>query len=355
MLSAIQPTKVLPRYSCIFISRRCPRACSYCTAKDVRGEGTLLSPDQWREALDILEGLGIQFHCIIGNELLSYPDPVSLVRALKPSWGKYGIYSTFPPGWTRRWLDVCIDAGLYNISGGIDAVEDLRTADPHVNAKAASVLEYLSYCKRRGVPDVHATVTIHRHNFDHLDKLLNECTKRGIWVNLNPIAASLDGGHDFYGSVSTMQDWLIPSDQRVRFRDEMHRIAQEVRSGRWTVQVPPSYIEEVGDRELSQDSWHCSLPVIINIEEDGALRGCNYRGPLDKKVSVLDLGKTYSIEEYVEDQRVCTQACPGCGPGGAAWSYWWMAERWVRGDYEIGDKVFQTHLPGHEYERLTDI
>src|SRR5262245_12132526 len=143
-----------PRYSCLFVSRMCPRSCGYCLSKDIRGEKTLV-PEQWAEALHILEGHGIVFHCIIGNELLSYSDPVGLVKALKPFYERYAIYSTFPPGWTEKYLNDCIDAGLYNISAGIDVFPGLLTGDRHVDRKSESSLYWLKYCKERGVPDVH--------------------------------------------------------------------------------------------------------------------------------------------------------------------------------------------------------
>ena len=348
-------TKVTPRYSCIFIRRYCPRSCGYCLAKDVRGLDKILKPDQWIEALRILESQGIVFHLILGNELLSYPRCVELVEKLNEFYGRYAIYSTFPQPWADKWLDGCIKAGLYNISGGVDVWPGLRTGDFDVDDKSDAVLKWLSYSKSKGVPDVQATITIHRHNYDKLEPLLDLCTKKGIWVGMSMVEYSIDGKHDFYGPKQSMTDWLIPDDEKEKFRDIMYGLAAQIRTGRWMVQLPPSYFEEVGDRELAQKPWHCSQPMLINVEEDGALRACGYRGPLKERWSIFDLGKTLSMDEYIKLQRQCTSECPGCGGGGGAWSYWWMAERFndlrmATGD-ELGDKVFQIHEPGYEFEK----
>jgi MoaA/NifB/PqqE/SkfB family radical SAM enzyme len=303
--------------------------------------------------LRILESHGIVFHLILGNELFTYPDPVGLVEALRPFWGRYAIYSTFPPGYAKRYLDPCIEAGLYNISGGVDVPAGMKTGDRHVDRKSSEVLYWLDYCHTHGVPDVQATVTIHRHNYDKLEPLLDYCTERDIWVGCSLVEASPDGKHDFYGSVDSMRDWLIPENERGRFRSAMSRLASQVSSGRWKMQVPPSYFEEMGEREVDRDPWHCSLPLLIHVEEDGVLRACSYRGGLDERYTVFDLreGGSLSMSRYIEMQQRKTRQCPGCGVGGGAWSYWYMAEEWQKGLVELGDQVFQRHVPGYEFER----
>lgn len=345
---------VTPRYSCIFVRRACPRACSYCLAKDVRGIGTLLKPDEWVEALRILEAHGVVFHLILGNEILNYPWRVDLIKGLKEFWGRYAVYSTFPGKLAEKWLDQCIDAGLYNISGGVDVWPGLLTGDRDVDDKSDKVLKWLVYCLERGVPDVQATVTIHRHNYDKLWPLLDICTAKKIWVGASLVEYSKDGKHDFYGTQEAMKDWLVPAEERGKFRDAMYDLAEQIRAGRWMMQVPPSYFEEMGEREYAQNPWHCSLPLLIHIEEDGALRACNYRGPLNERHTVFDLHPTngsLSMQDYIRLQRDCTSQCPGCGGGGGAWSYWMMAEMWQRGDLTMGDQVFQTHIPGYEFEK----
>lgn len=347
-----------PRYSCIFISRKCPRTCSYCRSKDVRGESGLLSVEQWRDALRTLEQNGVVFHLILGNELFTYPDPVGFVKMMNEFYGRYATYTTFPPGFRARYLDAVIEAGIYNISSGVDVWPGLLTGDKAVDRKSAEALYWLSYCLDHGVPDVQGTVTIHSKNYDKLEPLFDLLTEKKIWIGCSLVEASADGQHEFYGDATSMQEWLIPEDARSKFRDEMYRLATEIRKGRWMMQVPPSYFEEMGDREYERRPWHCSVPILITIEEDGTLKSCGYRGKLGEKWSVFDLahGGGLSMVQYAALQREKTAQCPGCGVGGGAWSYWWMGERFeelrnLTMD-TLGDKVFQIHVPGHEFEEL---
>ncbi len=343
---------ITPRYSCIFVRRYCPRNCGYCLAKDVRGDGKFMKPEEWGQALKILEDKGIKFHLILGNELLAYPNCAELVKELQPFWGRYAIYSTFPEPWTTKFLDGCLNQGLYNISGGVDVCPGLATGDYDVDSKSDRVLQWLVYCQKRGVPDVHATTTIHKYNYNKLEPLLDYCTSKNIWMAASMVEYSSDGKHDFYRDYEAMRDWLIPKDELGKFRDTMHDLAVKMRTGRWKMQVPPEYFEELGDREFSQISWHCSKPIIIHIEEDGNLRACNYRGLLKEKHSVFELDDgRLTMEEYVALQQSCTKECPGCSGGGGAWSYWWQAEYWLKGDVEKGDKIFQEHARGHEFSK----
>jgi MoaA/NifB/PqqE/SkfB family radical SAM enzyme len=319
-------------------------------AKDVRGKEKLLRPEQWANALTILEQQGVVFHLLLGNELFVYPWPVELVKALRPFHGRYAVYSTFPQPYTDKYFAKCVDAGLYNISCGVDSADAKAfTGDIDVDHKAVVGLEWLVKAKKMGVPDVQATITIHAHNWDKLRPIFDFCTDHDIWVGLNLVEYSLDGRHDFYPGREAMASWLISEDNKAKFRDEMYSIAAEIRTGKWKVQLPSKYLEEIGDREVSGKIWHCSEPAIIHLEEDGALRACGYRGPLKERHSVFELGGRLTMEQYISLQRQCTMECPGCGTGG--WSYWWMAEYWQKGPIEAGDKVFQTHKPGYEFER----
>jgi hypothetical protein len=91
----------------------------------------------------------------------------------------------------------------------------------------------------------------------------------------------------------------------------------------------------------------------LGMDSSILVHNCGYRGGLNKKYSVFDLreGGSLSMADYVRMQQEKTSQCPGCGVGGGAWSYWWLAESFMRGDQQVGDKVFQTHVPGYEFEK----
>ena len=331
---------VTPRYASIFIQRFCPRNCKYCKAKYVRGI-RLLRPEEWIEAFDILWGEGVSFFLILGNEVLCYPWIVELVKMLRENgfYGKYAMYSTFPEPWYSDLREKLVDAGLYNISCGVDVVEG-ADFDRDIAEKSLRGLRELLWFKERGVPDLQATVTIHRYNYKLLPKIFDTITKCGIWIGSSIIEYSEDGSHDFFGTREEVGDFLIPESEYGEFEKMLKYVAGEIRRGRWMVQPPPEYFEFLAESK-GRAVWHCSLPLIIHIEEDGSLRSCTYRrGVRTHRYTVFDIGKKISMEDYANLQRLDCSECPGCG----AWSYWWMAEFYYRrGEMELNDKVFQQH------------
>jgi len=330
---------VTPRYAVLYLERWCPRSCSYCSARLVK-VNRLLKPEEWIRAFEVLKDVGVKFFLVLGNEVLVYPWIVDLVRMLRENgfWGMYALYSTFPEPWYSMLRHRLVEAGLYNISAGVDVLPNALTGDSSIDEKSIWGLEQLVWFKEHGVPDVEATITIHRFNYRHLEALLDVVTSKGIWGNVNMVHYSQDGKHDFYGTRRGLEGFLIPESERAEFRSVMYRLASQVRSGRWMFFPPPEYLELLGDLG-GEPSWHCSLPLFVSIEADGELRLCGYR-PFFKHrgYSIFDIGKRISIEDYVKWFSEEQAECPGC-----VWGCPYTAEYWFRRDVDFGDRVFQSH------------
>ena len=328
-----------PRYAVVFINRWCPRQCTYCKSRLVK-PSKLLKPEEWIKAFEVLKDNDVKFFLILGNEVLVYPGIVDLVKMLRENgfWGMYAMYSTFPEPWYSLLRYKLVDAGLYNMSAGVDIVSGITTGDESVDAKSVWGLEQLIWFREQGVPDLDATITIHRYNYRYLDKILDVVTSNGIWGNVNMIHYSEDGLHDFYGTVEELKSFIIPESEREEFKYVMYYLAEQVRRGRWMFYPPPEYLELLGDLG-GKPIWHCSLPLEIAIEADGELRLCGYR-PFFKHrgYSVFDIGSKITIYDYMRWFMEERKDCPGC-----VWSCFYTAEYWYYRDVGFGDKVFQQH------------
>ncbi|MEM1684590.1 MAG: radical SAM protein [Nanopusillaceae archaeon] len=329
---------VSPRYAVVFFNRACPRECGYCRSRLVR-VGRLLGPAEWIRAFEILRDHGVRFTMVLGNEVLTYPWIVELTRMLRENgfYGSYALYTTFPEPWYSRLRERLVEAGLYNISAGVDVVAG-AVPDRHITEKSIVGLEGLIWFKEHGVPDVHATVTIHRHNYRRLHEVARAATRHRIWTIYSLVGYSPDGLHDFYGTRDELADFLIddPND----FARWMNWFADLVELGVYAVQSPPQYFRELARVGGEPTRLHCSLPLTISVEADGTLRLCGYR-PFygeGRRHSVFELGSKISMDDYVRWWREEAARCPGCG-----WVCWYMAELWHSIDPTFGDEVFRRH------------
>jgi len=330
---------VTPRYASIFLERWCPRNCGYCASKHVK-VGRLLRPDEWLEAFGRLRDEGVRFFLVVGNDSLLYPWIVDLVRGLEENGfhGMYAMYTTFPEPWYSRLREKLVDAGIYSVSCGVDVVAGCLTGDSSIDEKSIYGLEQLVWFRERGVPDLQATVTIHGRNYKFLDRVFDVITANRIWIGTSMIEYSVDGLHDFFGTRESLESFLIPEREGEEFRRKMYDLAGEVRKGRWMFQLPPEYLELLGDMR-GEPRWHCTLPLIVSIEADGSFRLCAYRPFYEHRGhTVFELGREVSMSDYVVWYNEESSKCPGC-----AWGYPYMAEHWYHRDVEFGDKVLQFH------------
>jgi molybdenum cofactor biosynthesis enzyme MoaA len=324
---------ITPRYASLFLERYCPRNCSYCKARLVK-TGRLLKVEEWIKAFDILRSEGVEFFLILGNDVLLYPEIVDLVKMLKENgfYRKYAMYSTFPEPWYSMLREELVDAGLYNISCGVDI---LTMGLGSISEKSIWGLEQLKWFKAKGVEDVHATITIHNENYKYMEEICEICTRYGIWMAVSLVEYSKDGKHDFFGRREDLGYFLIKN--KLEFKEYMYKLAKMVEEGKWTMQTVPDYFRMIGDLGGEPD-WHCSYPLIISIEADGSLRLCAYRPFYKHKASIFDIGKKISMEDYAKWYMEESKECPGC-----CWSYPYLAEYWYIRDVNFGDKVLQVH------------
>jgi MoaA/NifB/PqqE/SkfB family radical SAM enzyme len=346
--------KPTPTFSCIFVERYCPRACSYCRSKDVRGKHTRLTGEQWVDAIHKLDDFGIKFHLILGNEILLLGEgAITLVEGLRGR-EDYAMYSTFVEPWYTRYRERLVKAGLYNISCGVDYPWWMSNNDPKddIWKKSIAGLEGLKWFRDKGVPDIQATITVHRKNLFYVSSLLDLLTEENIWSAINIIEYSKDegkkGSHDFYGPKESLGELAFQEEDIPALKEVGKKIADGIRSGRWMVQNAPEYVENMHTHGYNQ-SWHCTLPLILAVEEDGTLRGCGYRpGWRLRERTVWELGDTLEQKEYIKLQRADNNECEGC-----FWSYWQQAELyWLKKQSPLIVSKYQTHYS--EYWKKVD-
>jgi len=129
--------------SCVYLTRACPHKCSYCALRDSPLQRPELTTEEWIDAFDILHSLGVDFHLLLGNELLMRRDIVQIISYLSSTGVPYAFYTTCPSYLMKQHAQRLVDVGLSNASCGIDVTPESYWpgSDIYIERKAKSGLE----------------------------------------------------------------------------------------------------------------------------------------------------------------------------------------------------------------------
>jgi MoaA/NifB/PqqE/SkfB family radical SAM enzyme len=323
--------------SLTYITRRCPRNCAYCGLRDAIGVGKELTKEQWAEAFQILETMGVDFNLILGNEtwLLHEELPYIMQRNKVP----YAIYTTSPgtlfPDNREKLL---VQGVLDNFSSGVDFPSSRCDGDDDMYRKSKDSWESFRWIKKN-TPwvDCQATITIHRKNIKFVPEIIREATEMGIPTGINFIHYNKDGGFDFFGTAGDLKDYVFQEEDR----DDFLEVMSTIKANLGMLQSTPQ-LELTFDEVVSM-GWHCKGNPYggPTIDADGTLRVCGYRkGTRTPKYTIFDLPEKEN--EWREAVRMDAMECPGC-----SWSYPYMTHYWECRDDDFGKKVFNDHAGLH--------
>lgn len=328
------------RYSCIYITRKCPRSCAYCSERNAQLGGRELTEKEWRKAITILDSLGVKFHLFLGNEVLLMDNFLNFIEFMnnRPSGGRdYAFYTTFPPQIFEPMKAKLANSGVYNLSAGIDFLE----GEDELGIKGRDGTRGLLWAKSVGISDLQATLTLHKKNIDTCEDVVRFFSPRGIWSEINIIHWNLDGGYDFFPR--KLEEFAFTDDDKGALDELANRLVAGMLRKEYLIHSPPEYLLGLSTYGINQN-WHCEDTKIVTVDASGALRCCGYRpGRRLPEYTVFDLGEKLSLDEYKRLWKEDSSSCPGC-----MWAYTWFVEEFYKlHGKETSDKILQEHYYGY--------
>jgi MoaA/NifB/PqqE/SkfB family radical SAM enzyme len=323
--------------SVIYLTRKCPRNCRYCSIRDGKGIGKQLDVEQWKRAFNILQEIGVDFNLILGNEpwLLGR----GLLEIVNYTGVPYAVYTSCNLNLFNNHKDDFFKNGLNNFSAGLDYPPYTKYMDLSNVSKdeleksydAWATFIYLS--KNHPEVEKHATVTVSKNNFRFLPKIISNLDKLGVYSNINFVHWDKDNSFDFFPGKDEMQSYIIKPEEY----DELRNVLDEVKQNGILVQNRQMLDMDVN--RLVEMEWHCKGDPYggPTIDADGSLRVCGYRkGERTSKFNIFDLPK-YG-EQWEQAVYEDAMDCPGC-----SWSCPWMYQYWNNLDPNTGTEVFTKH------------
>jgi MoaA/NifB/PqqE/SkfB family radical SAM enzyme len=327
------------RNALTYLTRRCPRACTYCALRDSKGVGKELDAEDWIAACEILEEMGIDFNLILGNETWLLKE--HLMNIMANNKVPYAIYTTCPEPLFSEWKDRFIPFPIDNLSCGLDYpysyLKDRKLTND-MERKSMDAWKGFQWLKNK-YPNIDSqgTVTVNRLNYRFLPDLVRETKELGVFCGINFIHYDIDGGYDFFPKKEVISDMVFYRGHYSMLKEVMEKVLETEN----LVQNPEML--KVDIECLTEMGWHCrgnpySGPTI---DADGSLRVCGYRkGERVSKMSIFDLPKLE--DDWKEAVYLDAMDCPGC-----MWSYPWMFHYWMGRDEKFGENVFVHHAGEH--------
>lgn len=326
--------------SVIFLTRRCPRDCEYCSIRDAKNIGPELGVSQWKKAFAILEEMGVDFNLILGNEPWLLGE--NLTEIMKDVHIPTGVYTTCPEPIFSGYRD-SIFSVVSNLSCGIDwplFYLKNRPVFEHTEAKALDAWSGMLWVKQNR-PDVecHASITVHKHNYRYLPIIAKELTQLGVFFAVNFIHWNLDGGFDFFPEKEEIQHLIIPPEEYPEVEKTLELIIADpgLTQNLEMLKTPIEQAINMG--------WHCEGNPYEGptIDSDGSLRVCGYRkGKRTSQFTIFDLPE--KKEEWKKAVYLDAKECPGC-----FWPCPWMYHHMEK---DIGIGVFTKHAAKHIPQEL---
>lgn len=325
--------------SLVYLTRRCPRRCDYCTIRNGIKKSEELTVEQWRKAFDILKDLGVTFNLILGNETFLLGE--NLVTIMDNTPVPYGLYTSLSGNlFDKNHEAFFATEKIDSISCGIDypmgALPIKKEEDSYKKSmKAWEVFQFVK--KQYPKVDIQCTITIHRLNYKGVPLIIKQAAEIGIFTGVNFIHWNEDGKFDFFPDKEFLKDMLFLDEDL----PELQKVVDEILLSPGTLQNPE--ILHLPLDELVNMKWHCKGDPYggPSIDSDGSLRVCGYRkGEETPKFSIFDLPE--KEKEWKRAVYNDAMKCPGC-----SWGFCISYKHWNETNDEMGKKVFTKHAGEH--------
>jgi len=332
--------------SLVYLTRKCPRKCSYCKLRDSKLTNPELTKEQWVDAFYILKDLGVNFNLILGNETWLLGE--DLLYIMERNKIPFALYTTCPEGLFEKYRDTFFRSGVIdNLSCGIDYPFFYLRKTLTEKGQFNNDMELKSYTAWKGLLwtkehypqiDCQGTITISKYNYSMLSEIVEELHQSDIFCGLNFLHWDIDGKYDFFPKKEELQPFLLVDSEK----NILDKYLKALPSNN-SIQNYEMVKEDIN--RLSGMGWHCDGNPYggPTIDSDGSCRCCGYRaGENTSQFSIFDLRYPSNIKRWREAVIQDCKECPGC-----FWSYPWMFHYWEKNNKNFGKDVFIKHAGYH--------
>ncbi|MBI4687662.1 MAG: radical SAM protein [Nitrospirae bacterium] len=293
----------------VYLTRKCNLSCQYC--KIIKTQFDLeLGLEEWKEALMIMESLGIRFVNIAGGEPTVLPWIGELIRFINEETSmEYSIVSNSTFKDSR--LDELVNAGLKTYVASIDVLGGEDNGLGHLK-KSSSGIKMLHRLKEKGVPNLCGNIVITACNIDNVMDVVEYLNDNGFWTNICPI---IWGKGDKWEKTEIMDNsYRLTEAHEEKMSLISERLIQMKKAGALILPTE-EYLRNMPSLGVRLN-WKCfngGIPPRLIVDADGAVMDCiNVRGKTSKQFNIFDFSNKAAYKEYMKAWKDNVAECSGC-------------------------------------------
>ena len=282
------------------VTNACSQKCGHCYMDSGERDTAEMSADDFRQAVDLLAGMGVFHMALGGGEALERPDFFELAsyvreRGIVPNLTTNGLLMT------GEIAEKCRMFGQVNVS--LDAADILKSANRGPNAPAGGVraVELL----RETSVKVGVNFVVSRQNFDQLDAVLSFAGEQGLtdveFLRLKPTGR---------GKLDYFERRLTPAQNR-EFYPMIRRLSREYDvPAKIDCSFVPMFCWHRPDKALMEQFsvYGCEAGnVLLGVRSDGRFAGCSF---LPGEESIFELPHLWSGAENLSRLRAWPDRAP---------------------------------------------
>lgn len=291
----------------VFLTRKCNMNCSYCNVPNFKTAE--LSVDEWKDAIDIMVGLGVKKINFLGGEPTIYRGFLDLISYLIDS---YDLELSFTTNGTN--YNICKELiQKYKKKVGIGvSIDNLDLSKSISPTKVKKELEFIEKLENEGLlKDAKLTcyIVLNKTNLNSIVAQIKMLGEKGIRSYILPY--HWDVNNDFvhrksehlnaFDSEESYNDLKITLEQLRQIKDEFDYIVNS-----------RSFFDEI-EKHIMKLDRHCNGLHELRVNCDGRLMCCcDKNGKVNQYFNIFDLKDSEKLNDFLIMREEDTVGCSGC-------------------------------------------
>jgi MoaA/NifB/PqqE/SkfB family radical SAM enzyme len=285
----------------VLITRKCNLSCFYC--KISKKELEEINLEKWKEAILVMNKLGIKFLKIMGGEPTQREDLEDLIRFVKQNTEiKVGIFTNSKLDYKR--LDSLVEAGMDQYLTSVDTL----SFKSDNTQKSAYGVRALLYLRKIGFENLRANIVVGRNNIQSVPQTVEYLSSKGIYSTLSPLHV---GTEDFWEYRCHPNGLELTTQDRVQINNLVKELLPKMKRKHLLIANSEEFIRD-WPRYAIGTSWHCEFPPVLWVDADGKIMCCNDIRGETSRMSIFDLKENKHYTSLLRLMMSDAKKCPGC-------------------------------------------